>query len=244
MLKLQTLLRCFFRSYCIGANFNTRGLQNIGLSFAMDPGLQAVYPDPEALREARKRYLSLFNCHPFWTPLLVGYFLFLEVKISRKMISGDTLKNVKTTATYTLSAIGDSFFSGSLLVFWSLILSLLLLLQMRAMALAWFAVWFLLLQLFKFYIFWQGWTQGLTFFQRLKQMNLINWGQRLKYVNAVLLLAIWVLVCPWFPQTLPTGLAGAGTVLCVWLLWKSRLSREALLIAYSLLLFSCFAFLV
>ncbi len=243
MLKLQTLLRCFFRSYCIGANFNTKGLQNIGLSFAMDPGLQKIYTNPEELRQARIRYLGLFNCHPYWTPLLVGYFLFLEVKIARKVISEDTFKNVKTTATYTLSAIGDSFFSGSFLVFWSLILILLLKLEMRAWALMWFAVWFCCLQLFKLYIFWQGWTRGLTFFQGLKRMNLINWGQRLKYFNAGLLPAIWLLVFPNLQHPVLVGSACVLTGICVWVLWKRWLSREFLLTGYCIVLYAWFILL-
>ncbi len=240
MLKLQTLLRCFVRSYCIGANFNTKGLQNIGLSYAMDPGLQKIYTDPEQLRRARIRYLGIFNCHPYWTPLLVGYFLFLELKIARKVISEDTLKNVKTTATYTLSAIGDSFFSGSFLVFWSLILIVLLRLEMRLWAVTWLVVWFCCLQLLKMYIFWQGWTRGLTFFQGLKRLNLINWGQRLKYVNAGLLLTIWFLVFP-NPQHLVLVISGCIlTGVAVWILWKRWIRREFLLIGYIAVLYIWF----
>lgn len=240
MLKPQTLLRCFLRTYCIGANFNTRGVQNIGLSYAMDPGLKAIYLDPEKLRQARKRYVGLYSCHPYWAPLLVGYFLFLEMKISRKMISDKALERVKQTATYTLSAIGDSFFSGSFLVFWSLVLVLLLLLGLKPAAFCWVAFWFMLLQFFKIYIFWQGWTRGLTFFQRLKQMNLINWGQRLKYANAGLLLGIWFIVFPFsrnpFVFVAVSSLLGLG----VWIAWYRWFAREILWLVYALILIGWF----
>ena len=239
-MKLETLLRCFARTYFIGANFNTKGLQNIGLSYAMDPGLKALYPDPEELRQARERYLGIYNCHPYWAPLLVGYFLFLELKISREVISERALEKVKQTATYTLSAIGDSFFSGSFLVFWSLLLVLLLLLGLKQIAVLWFSVCFVLLQLFKIYIFWQGWTRGLTFFQRLKQMNLINWGQRLKYVNAGLLLLIWVIISPFSRSPLAFSVASCVLGLAVWLLWYRSVAREFLLLAYGITLFGYF----
>ncbi|MCF8104626.1 MAG: PTS system mannose/fructose/sorbose family transporter subunit IID [Desulfohalobiaceae bacterium] len=239
-MKLAILLRCFFRTYFIGANFNTKGLQNIGLSYAMDPGLKALYAEPEELRQARERYLGIYNCHPYWTPLLVGYFLFLELKISRKIISETSLEKVKKTATYTLSAIGDSFFSGSFLVFWSLVLVLLLLTGLKQVALLWFIVCFVLLQLFKIYIFWQGWTKGLTFFQRLKQMNLINWGQRLKYVNAGLLFLIWVTVFPFPKPALHFALASCALGLAIWLVWYRLFAREFLLLVYGVILFGWF----
>ncbi|GKT34188.1 hypothetical protein ADUPG1_002760, partial [Aduncisulcus paluster] len=38
------------------AGFNTRGLQNIGFSYAMQPGLEAIYDDHAELVKARKRY--------------------------------------------------------------------------------------------------------------------------------------------------------------------------------------------
>ena len=34
-LDVRTLLRCFLRCYLIGAAYNTRGLQHVGLAYAM-----------------------------------------------------------------------------------------------------------------------------------------------------------------------------------------------------------------
>ena len=48
------------------------------------------------------------------------------------------------------------------------------------------------------YTFGRGYAQGLSFLQRLKSWNLINWGQRLKLVNSVLA-ALFLL------QTAPAG---------------------------------------
>ena len=47
-LTYRDLLSCFWRTYLVGAGFNTRGLQNIGLSYAMDPGLRAIHDGEKA----------------------------------------------------------------------------------------------------------------------------------------------------------------------------------------------------
>ncbi len=194
--QLSTLICCFWRTYFIGANFNTRGLQNIGLAYAMDPGLRSLYKDDKKLYTARRRYLELYNSHPYWAPLLVGYFLFLETKISQGIVPPQSLSKVKTTATNTLSAIGDSFFGGSLLVFWSLVCIILLLFEFWQLAFVWLVINLVAIQCFKVTTFWLGWTRGLTFLQQLKHMNLVNWGQRIKMINAVLLVLILVELNP------------------------------------------------
>jgi PTS system mannose-specific IID component len=62
------------------------------------------------------------------------------------------------------------------------------------------AVWVCLclggLQLFKAYTFGRGYAQGLSFLQRLKSWNLIDWGRRLKFVNGLLLALFVVQVVP------------------------------------------------
>lgn len=34
----RILLRVFLRTYMVGATFNTKGMQNVGLAYVMDPG--------------------------------------------------------------------------------------------------------------------------------------------------------------------------------------------------------------
>lgn len=57
---------------------------------------------------------------------------------------------------------------------------------------AWICFCLCALQLFKMYTFGRGYAQGLSFLQRLKSWDLINWGQRLKLINSVLV-ALFVL---------------------------------------------------
>lgn len=225
-LDLKTLLHCFARSYLVGAACNTRGMQNVGLIFALEPGLRRIYPDPKARQAARKRYVKHYNTHLFWTPLLLGVFISLEDKIARKLFPAAVLEGVKNTTIYTLSAIGDSVFAGSLLVFWSLSTSVLLLAGYVTLALVWVLLWFLALHLFKLVTFVLGYREGLKFLVRLKQWNLINWGQRLKLINALLLTWLLYLVWPGESPGAVWALGVGGLALAGWLMTHAMLSRE------------------
>jgi PTS system mannose-specific IID component len=230
-LNYRDLFRCFWRTYLIGASFNTRGLQNIGLSFAMDPGLRAIHVSESSLQAARGRYVGLFNTHPYFAPLLVGAFLFLEKNIAQGMIPSTAQNSFQSTAMYTMSALGDSVFGGSLLVFWSLCMTLLLVSGWYGLAIAWLVLFFLGLQVFKGVTFWLGFNQGLAFFQRLRQMNLMYWGYWIKVANAVCVLVLWALIYP-FPWQ-PLWFAGVTCVLggAGWLIYRGMLPREVIVAA-------------
>ncbi len=231
---IKTLLSCFLRTYLIGANFNTKGLQNIGLAYAMDPGLKALYPDKGKLHQARKRYLSLYNTHPYWSPMLVGYFLFLESKMAKGLAPVKALDQIRATATYTLSAIGDSFFGGSILVSWSLVGILLLVAGHSTAALAWLAGALCLLQAFRLTTFWLGWRRGLTFLQQLKRLNLIGWAERIKVVNALLILWLWYLIYPLPHGLLTFGLTTFILGLVSLAVFKRFFPREVIVVALTL----------
>lgn len=229
----RILLQIFLRTYMVGATFNTRGMQNVGLAFVMEPGLRALYAgDPAALKRARSRYLKHYNTHPYWTPLLAGIFLAMERKIALGMLPPDILPKLRSTTVYTLSALGDSFFGGSFLVTWSLVGVNLAAANRIALLACWVLLCMAALQFFKMFTFARGYAQGLSFLQRLKSWGLIDWGRRLKLVNGVLL-ALFVL------QVSPVGglwaLAWAG---CAALLAVSGMfrSRDRVLILAALML--------
>lgn len=227
----KTLISCFLRTYLVGAAFNTRGMQNIGLSYAMEPGLSALYDDAKRLRRARKRYLRHYNTHPFWSPMLVGFFLFLEVKIAQNILSEESLSEIKETTVYTLSAIGDAFFGGSLFVFWSLSTALLALNGLVGWALGWTVLWLVCFQLFKGYTFLHGLKDGLSFLQRLKRWDMINWSGRVKIANALLLVILWISI---FPDRTPGVWFPSMAVLCVAAFAGARfyLAKEILFILF------------
>ncbi|MGJ3521590.1 PTS system mannose/fructose/sorbose family transporter subunit IID [Nitratidesulfovibrio sp. D1] len=221
----KTLLLCFLRSYLVGAAFNTRGHQNIGIVFAMEPGLAAIYPDPRARREARKRYLRHFNTHPFWAPLLVGTFLSLEARIARGTFPAEVLRSLKDTTVYTLSAIGDSVFGGSMLVFWSLTTCALVVSGNNGAAFLWSLMLFVSLQVFKLFTFAAGLREGLKVLQRLKQWDLINWGEKLKLCNAVVLAGLLWLIWPHHQHATRWTLSALLLMLASWLIGRFHVSR-------------------
>ena len=188
--------RSFMRCYMAGAGFNTRGMQNIGLMYAMQPGLEAIHKNPKDLRAAQKRYVHHYQSHPFWMPCLVGIFLNVESSIAEGHFPPKMLSKVKDTTAYTLSAIGDSVFAGSLLIFW-VMLTICLLLSEQTMLSFVIGICFLTgLQVFRVYTFTSGIRQGFRFLEKLKQWDLINWGRWVKYANAVLLIWLWALIWP------------------------------------------------
>ena len=68
----STLLRVFWRCLFLQASWNRRGMQNLGFAYSIDPALRRLYPDPVARRDALRRHLGLFNCHPYMASAIVG----------------------------------------------------------------------------------------------------------------------------------------------------------------------------
>ncbi|MFZ5426097.1 MAG: PTS system mannose/fructose/sorbose family transporter subunit IID [Thermodesulfobacteriota bacterium] len=227
-LDARILIRTYLRSYFVGAAFNTRGLQTIGLALALEPGLTVLYPDPAERRRAWKRYLKIYNTHPFWTPFLVGVFLALESRIARKQFPEAMLDQVKSTVVFTLSAVGDSFFGGSLTVFWALATACLLTAGQTWAAFALGCALFAGLNAFKLGTFILGYRQGFAALTRIRGWDLVNWGRRLKVLNAALLVVLWALV--WPRDMEPVAWAGgvASVMGLAYAAGRLRLNRELL----------------
>ncbi len=192
----RALIKCFLRTYLVGASMNPRGLMSVGLLYAMQPGLWSIHTDAKAREQALKRYARHFSSHPFWVPCLVGIFLSVEGDIAQRRLPPEALEKVKNTTSYTLSAIGDSVFAGSLLIFWALATCCMLLAGLRAAPFAMGLLFFLGLQIFRVYTFLGGLRRGFAFLGALRRWDLINWGRRVKFVNAALLLVLWAQLVP------------------------------------------------
>lgn len=192
MLNARTCLQCLLRTWLMGAAMTTRGMQHIGLLYALDPGLQSIYSDAHALTQARQRYTEHVNTHPFMAPLFVGMLLSLEKHIAMDAVAPEHIAALKNTAATSLSALGDSFFSGTVLVFWALSTILLLEMDYAGLAIGFTISIFLLQAAFRVGTFFMGVRMGLGTLSVLKRMDLINHGDLLKLVNAALLsLCIW-----------------------------------------------------
>lgn len=234
-LTLRCLGHCLARSLLVGSTFNPRGLQNVGLIYAMEPGLRRIYPDPAARRLARKSYMGHYNTHLFWTPLLLGVFLGLEAQIAQGRFPRHVLDSLRDTTVYTLSALGDSAFGGSLLVFWSLSGAMLAVAGPPWQIAVWTLVWLVALQAFKVLTFYLGLRDGLKVLNRLKRWNLMLWAARLKLVNAGLLAALLGLL--WQASGLGAAVGPMFVPAAAWLLlvalmaWRFPFLRELLLLA-------------
>ncbi len=189
-----TLMLVFLRTYLVGAAFNMRGLQNVGFMYVMDPGLAAIHGDAAELRKARNRYARHYNCHPYWTPLVAGMLLHAEAEIAGGRLSPATLGTIKDTAVNTLSALGDSLFGGTLLVTWALAMAVMFANGWSEAALAVSLALFAGLQVFKLCTFIAGVRYGLSALFWLRRWDLINWADRMKMINALLLL-LFLIVC-------------------------------------------------
>ena len=211
----------------------------MGLALCMEPGLRELYPDPDEMQRARRRYVKLYNTHPYWTPLIVGIFLFLEQKIASGVMPASSLPKVKTTTVYTLSAIGDSLFSGSVMVFWSLVAVLFLLQGWHGPALVWGLGAWGGLQLFKVYTFCRGVSEGIGVLHRLRNWNLMDWSGRIKLANGLLMAGVWVVLFPlplnWLNWSAGAGILGLFALLCLKLLRMRELLLVIFLFVWSLL---------
>ena len=227
--RASLYLACFLRSYMVGAAYNPHGLQNIGFLYAIEPVLASLYGPGEALREARLRYALQFNCHPFFTPLFLGVILHMETALAEKRFDPALLINLKDTTANTLSAIGDSFFSGSLLSSWALSSACLILAGMQAEALRLTALAFVFLQSLKLATFVLGFRKGLSVLLFIRRLNLINWGDYCKNGNAALLsLFLWLAL----PDVSPLVLGGVVLYLLFagWLVGRLHLLRICMIL--------------
>lgn len=225
MLTTRVLLSCLLRSYMIGASFTTRGLQGIGITYAMEPGINALYTNPQARRRAYQRYLTDFNTHPFWAPLLVALFLSVEQAIAIKGLPEESVLQIKKTTAYTLSAIGDSVFGGSILACWSLTACTLIITSHLTAAIVLTIFLIIALQLFKIASFIMSFRNGIRILQYLKKLNLINWGDRIKVFNGTLLAVFMWYAWPNSEHGFPWFIAVLGMAACALLAGKFHISR-------------------
>jgi mannose PTS system EIID component len=106
----RTLAHVFWRCLFLQAAWNRRGMQNLGFAYAIDPALRALYPDPERRKEALRRHLGFFNCHPYTAAAIVGGAIHHEERVASGEEPGQGPQAYKATLQGPLAAIGDGFF--------------------------------------------------------------------------------------------------------------------------------------
>ncbi len=106
--------RVFRRTLFLQASWNPKGMQNLGLAWAVYPALCWLYPDREARQAALLRHLSPFNTHPYVAAAIVGGVLFHEERIARGEEGPERVEAFKRALMGPLAALGDGFFWLSL----------------------------------------------------------------------------------------------------------------------------------
>ena len=175
-------------------------------------------------REARLRYARNYNCHLFFTPMLLGIFLRMEEEIAAGRLNAAVQDSLKDTTANTLSAIGDSFFNGTALNTWAVAAACLVLAGLPMAAVALTAILFVLLQFFKIVTFILALRKGLAVLLFLRRLDLINWGDRFKYVNALLLALFLCLALPG-ASALSWGGVGLYLLLAGWVVGRLHVPR-------------------
>ncbi|MDD6181895.1 MAG: PTS system mannose/fructose/sorbose family transporter subunit IID [Desulfovibrionaceae bacterium] len=233
MLSTRATCSCLLRTWFVNAANSTRGMQEIGLLFVLEPGLRELYPEEERLAAALGRYAEHANTHPFLLPLFAGMLLSLEEQAAAGLLPESLLKTFKNATAPTLSALGDAFFSGTLLPMWAIGTTLLILQGWTTAALALAALAVCALTAFRAAIFFLGLRQNMRALQWLRRLDLVNWAGRLKSVNAVLLAVLfWRLLPPGLETAWPLLLTGAALLAgAAWGVGRLQLSRLALFTA-------------
>jgi PTS system mannose-specific IID component len=106
--------RVFWRSLFLQAGFNPEGMQTLGLLFALEPALKALYPDAALRKKAIERHLKPFNSHPYVAAGIVGGILFHEERVARGEEPPEQVERFKSALMGPLAALGDGFFWLSL----------------------------------------------------------------------------------------------------------------------------------
>ncbi len=195
-LSRAVLLRVFLRSLSLQASWNPKGMQNLGLAYAVFPALEQLYPDRKALEAAVQRHLVFFNTHPYVAAAIVGGVLYHEQRIARGEEPPDKVVAFKAALMGPLAALGDGFFWLSLKPAVGAICAALV-----PVLHAWAALLFLFLYnlvhlTLRARFYWMGLVLGDRLVEAIARANLPTRGARLRSVAAAFAggLAAWLAV--------------------------------------------------
>jgi PTS system mannose-specific IID component len=99
-------------------------MQNLGFAYAIEPALEALYPDPERREAALARHLQFFNCHPYMAAAILGGAIHHEEKVAAGLEPPSQPLLYKQTLQGPLAAVGDGFFWTALRPFFGAVAAL------------------------------------------------------------------------------------------------------------------------
>lgn len=231
MLPTQTALSCLARSCCINAAVTARGMQQLGLLFALEPALRHLYPEAEARAQAAAHYSAHSNTHPYMLPFYMGLLLNIEEQVAEGKLPSNALDTVRRTLGTTLSAVGDGFFEGGVFPCWALCCICFLLAGHTLPVILLTVLLAVALLAFRTGTFFFALRYGLAALAWLKRLGLINWTGRIKVVNACLLTVAAAMLLPYSGDrhTLLWCMGGGAAVLAAaWIIGRLHLPRIVL----------------
>ncbi len=123
-LPRSTLAHVFWRCLFLQAAWNRRGMQNLGFAYAIAPALRRLYPEPARRREALRRHLCFFNCHPYTAAAILGGAIHHEEMVADGAEPERAPFDYKQTLQGPLAAVGDGFFWTALRPFFGALMAL------------------------------------------------------------------------------------------------------------------------
>jgi mannose PTS system EIID component len=223
-----TLARCFWRSLFLQAAWNRRGMQNLGFAYAIDPALRALYPEPERRREALRRHLGFFNCHPYAAAAILGGAIHHEEQVAAGAELAGTPVAYKATLQGPLAAIGDGFFWTALRPFFGALAALGALLLGVAGAVGALAVYNVVHVGLRVGLFRAGYREGDAVVAVIARLSLPAVADRLR-VGGAALCGLCAAAVAARAEALPRSGALAATTLAATLGWLA-LARGARLL--------------
>jgi PTS system mannose-specific IID component len=121
-MPIRVIAAILWRSFFIQGAWNFKGMQNIGFTNAILPGLKHL--DPKNITNAVRHYLAFFNTQPYMAPTILGVHLNL---IEQKQ--GDMADKLNPSLSGSLAAIGDTFFWSTLKPLMSLLFLLIVIID-------------------------------------------------------------------------------------------------------------------
>lgn len=106
-LPRRVILSILARSLLVQSAWNFKGMQNIGFTYVLAPGLRHLLGD--RADEAVRRSIAFFNTQPYMAPTLAGVCLHLYEKGEE-----DKIRKFIPSLSGSLAALGDTFFWAKL----------------------------------------------------------------------------------------------------------------------------------
>jgi PTS system mannose-specific IID component len=196
VLSKGVLLRVFLRSLFLQASWNPKGMQNLGLAYALFPALEQLYPDKAALEAAVRRHLVFFNTHPYVAAAIVGGVLYHEQRIALGEEPPDKVVAFKAALMGPLAALGDGFFWLSLKPAVGAVCAALVPVLHAWAALLFLALYNLVHLSLRARFYWLGLSLGDRLVEAVARANLPSRGARLRSLAAACAggLAAWLAV--------------------------------------------------